>query len=197
MSPAVTVFGGSFDPVHAAHLEVARRALGQVPCDEVWFLPATRAVHKPAGPRAPAEHRRAMLEAALAGVECLRICDLELEHGVARRSLESVTELSTRWPGHRWYFLIGEDSFRQLESWYRPEEIFRIAAPVVAPRPGSGGERAAEWRGIPVRWLAGDEIDLDSTAIRAALARGEVPAGLDPGVMEYIREHGLYREQQG
>jgi nicotinate-nucleotide adenylyltransferase len=196
LSRVVAVFGGSFDPVHAAHLEVARRALAQVPCDEVWFLPAARAVHKPEGAHAHATHRRAMLELALDGSGSLEICSLELDHGTPRRSLDSLTELASRWPEHRWFFLIGEDSFRDLDTWYRPEELFSIAPPVVAPRPGSGGDRPGEWRGVPVRWLEGEEIDLDSTALREALARDEKPGGLDPRVLGYIREHGLYREQQ-
>lgn len=196
MSRAVAVLGGSFDPVHAAHVELARRARAQLPCEEVWFLPAARAVHKPAGASAPAADRRAMLELALDGETGLSICDLELEHGEPRRSLESLRELAARWPARLWYFLMGEDSFRALGSWYRPEELFRIARPVVAPRPGSGGERPDAWRGIAVQWLAGPEIDLDSTALRRALAEDRNPEGLDPRVLRYIREHGLYREQQ-
>lgn len=193
----MAIFGGSFDPVHAAHLEIARRARAQLPCDEVWFLPAARAVHKPQGAAVSAGHRRAMLALALEGERDLTICDLELEHGAPRRSLESVTELADRWPDQRWYFLMGEDSFRALETWYQPEQLLRLAPPVVAPRPGSRGEQPATWRDIPVCWLAGEAIDLDSTALREALGRGENPEGLDPRVLGYIREHGLYREQQG
>ena len=54
MSRTVAIFGGSFDPVHVAHVEVARRARAQLPCDEVWFLPAAQAIHKPAGAAAGA-----------------------------------------------------------------------------------------------------------------------------------------------
>ena len=91
MTPSVAIFGGSFDPVHDAHLDVARRARDQIPCDEVWFLPAARAVHKPSGAFAPAADRRAMLELALEGESSLMICDLELEHGAPRRSLDSLS----------------------------------------------------------------------------------------------------------
>ena len=196
MSRSITVFGGSFDPVHDAHVEVARRALRQLPCDEVWFLPAARAVHKPAGATASPEHRRAMLELALEGQAGLTVCDHELRQGRPMRSVETMRALAREWPDHRWYFLIGEDSFRDLDAWYEPEELFRIAPPVVAPRPGASGIRAAHWAGIGVRWLAGDEIDLDSTSLRAALGRGENPGGIDPRVLGYIREHDLYLEQR-
>jgi nicotinate-nucleotide adenylyltransferase len=195
LTRVVAVFGGSFDPVHLAHVEVARRALTQLPCDAVWFLPAARAVHKPRGAWAAAADRLRMLELALEGEASVEICRLETDLGEPQRSLVTVRELARRFPEHRWYFLLGEDSFRALDSWHRPGEIFGIAPPVVAPRPGSAGERPGAWRGHPVRWLAGEPIDLDSTRLREALARGEAPEGLDPRVLRYIREHGLYREQ--
>lgn len=195
MSRRVGVFGGSFDPVHDGHLGVARRALEQVPCDELWFLPAARAVHKPGGASAPAGDRRAMLELVLADEPRLELCALELEAPRPLRSLESLRRLAADWPEHRWFFVLGEDSFRALDTWYRPDELFRIAAPVVAPRPGASGDRPDRSHGVAVRWLEGEEIDLDSTAIRRALASGADPPGLHPAVRTYIREHGLYRKQ--
>lgn len=195
MNRTIGVLGGSFDPVHAGHVELARRALAQVPCDEVWFLPAARAVHKPHGAVASVADRVAMLERAIAGLPGLVICDAELEAGAARRSLHTLQELHQRWPEYEWRFLLGEDSFGDLEAWYRPAELLRLAPAVVAPRPGSTGPRPSGYSGQPVRWLQGAPIDLDSTSLRAALAQGEEPAGLDPAVLDYIRAHGLYREQ--
>ena len=93
MSLTVAVLGGSFDPVHDAHLTLARRCLEQVPCDEVWFMPADQAVHKPRGALASATHRRAMLELVLADEPALRLCTLELDRGRPMRSLRSVEQL--------------------------------------------------------------------------------------------------------
>jgi len=195
LSQVVGVLGGSFDPVHDAHLALARRALEQVPCDEVWFLPADRAVHKPTGPLADAERRRVMLELALADEPGMKICPLELAAARPMRSLESLSELKATWPGNRWYFLLGEDSFRAIDSWYRPDALFAIAPPVVLPRPGSTGERTQSYAGQPVTWLEGEELDLDSTSLRTRLAAGQKPDGLSPAVLDYILAHGLYREQ--
>ena len=196
MSPTVGVFGGSFDPVHEAHLSLARRSLEQVPCDEVWFMPAARAVHKPLGAGASAAARRAMLELVVADEGAFRLCTLELDHGEPMRSLRSLEQLSATWPDNDWYFILGEDSFRALDSWFRPRDLFRIAAPVVAPRPGSSGEHVVEYEGCPVLWLEGPALDLDSSSMRAKLAAGELPTGLDPGVLEYIRAHDLYTEKR-
>ncbi len=195
MSPTVGVFGGSFDPVHDAHLDLARRSLEQTPCDEVWFMPADRAVHKPDGARASAVHRRAMLELVLADEAAFGLCALELDYGEPMRSLQSLEYLRETWPDNNWYFILGEDSFRAVDSWFRPEELFKIAAPVVAPRPGSSGEHPGEFAGCPVIWLEGEELDLDSTSVRAKLAAGKIPSGLDRRVLEYIRGHGLYTEK--
>ena len=111
------------------------------------------------------------------------------------RSVESLREIAATWPDHRWYFVMGEDAFDDLDSWYEPAALFAIAAPVVAPRPGATGTRPRTWNGIAVRWLEGEEIDLDSTSLRDDLARGAIPQGIAPKVLAYIREHGLYREQ--
>ncbi len=196
MSLTVGVLGGSFDPVHDAHLALARRSLEQTPCDEVWFMPSGRAVHKPEGARASAQHRRAMLELVLADEAEFGLCTLELDCDEPLRSLWSLEQLRETWPGNDWYFILGEDSFRALDSWFRPEDLFRIASPVVAPRPGSSGERPAEFAGCPVFWLEGEELDLDSTSVRAKLALGEIPSGLDQRVLEYIRVHDLYTEKR-
>jgi nicotinate-nucleotide adenylyltransferase len=196
LSPTVGVLGGSFDPVHDAHLTLARRSLEQTPCDEVWFMPAGTAVHKPGGARVSAAHRRAMLEIVLGDEAAFGLCTLELDHGEPMRSLHSLEHLRETWPDNHWYFILGEDSFRSLDSWFRPRELFRIAAPVVAPRPGSSGERVAEFAGCPVVWLEGEELDLDSTSVRASLMAGENPSGLDRRVLEYILEHDLYTEKR-
>ena len=148
-------------------------------------MPAARAVHKPGGARVSAAHRRAMLEIVLADEVGFSLCSLELDRGEPMRSLESLEHLRETWPDNDWYFILGEDSFLDLESWYQPEELFRLAQPVVAPRAGPSRERRSEYAGQPVIWLAGEEINLDSTSIRAELASGGSAAGLDPRVLEY------------
>jgi nicotinate-nucleotide adenylyltransferase len=195
LNESVGILGGSFDPVHEGHLELARRALDQVPCDAVWFLPAARAIHKPRGADATAEHRRAMLEIALEGEPRMSICPIELEAEGPMRSVESMRHLAERHPSTRWFFLIGEDSFARLGSWYRPDELFDLADPVVLPRPGASTDRPSTVYGHRVRWLEGPPIDLSSTRLREQLQRGERPEGLLPGVIEYVRRHRLYSSE--
>jgi nicotinate-nucleotide adenylyltransferase len=191
----VGLLGGSFDPVHDAHLELARRALAQIPCDEIWFIPAATAPHKPEGAVASGEHRRAMLDLAVAQEPRVSICDIELRSEPGQRSVETLRALSVEHPSHEWFWILGEDSWRALPNWVEPEALLAMAAPVVLERRGSGAMRRPEAFGVRAIWLEGAPIDLSSTAIRAALARGDRPAGLPTPVFDYILEHGLYERR--
>ncbi len=195
MSPRVVgVYGGSFDPVHRAHVEIARRAREQVPCDEVWFVPAAVAVQKPEGPVASARDRVDMLEAAIAGRPGLAVSDVDLGHP-GRRALDTVRELGRRHPDVHWRWIMGQDSFDALDTWYRPGDLARLAPLVVQPRPGAAGTRASEYDGRPVTWLEGPELDVASTSVRAALGRGERPEAIPPAVLGIIERRGLYRQE--
>mgnify|MGYP006301719589 FL=1 len=183
--PVIGVYGGSFDPVHRGHLTIARRALAQVPCDEVWFVPAARSPFKPAGAQAAARDRVDLLEAALADEERMRVCTVELDHP-GRRSVDTVRSLREDRPEAHWRWIMGEDAFDDLPHWAEPEIFVALAPPVVQPRPGIVGERPATFAGAPVTWLEGEEIDVSSTAIRERLARGERPDDLHPRVLDLI-----------
>ena len=192
--PVVGLFGGSFDPVHRGHLEIARRARDQAGCEEVWFVPAGRAVHKPEGAHAGAEARVEMIERALRGSHGLRVERIEVDAGRPCRSIETVRALAARWPGTRWRLILGEDSWDALDSWVQPEELLTLAPPVVQARPGARGAGPALAARHPPFWLRGEPVDASSTDIRAALARGEAPEELPPEVLDYVRRHALYRE---
>lgn len=192
-APVIGLFGGSFDPIHRAHVEVARRARDQVPCDEVWFVPADRTPFKPDGPHVTAADRVDLIEIAIAGEPGLSVSTVEL--GVpGRRSVETVAVLQAAHPGTRWRWILGEDAFESLPRWADPDRFARMAPPIVQPRPGSNAERVTTFADAPVTWLVGEALDISSTLIREALCRGERPAELDPHVWEHIEERDLYRE---
>lgn len=192
--PLVGIYGGSFDPVHRGHVAIARRALEQVPCDEVWFVPAARSPFKPDGPIAPAADRVALLEAAVGDEPAFRVSEVELDHP-GRRSVETVRTLAREHPDHRWRWIMGEDAFDDLPRWASPEAFVALAPPVVQPRPGAHGERPSSFAGAPVTWLEGEQLDVSSTTVRSALAAGRTPEGLDPRVLALIEERGLYRQE--
>jgi nicotinate-nucleotide adenylyltransferase len=194
MTRRVGVFGGSFDPVHEAHLMVARRALDQASLDEVWLLPARRAPHKLRQAHASGVHRRKMLELVAADDPTLVVCDHELTRPAGRRSVETLEELDCLHPDVGFSFLMGEDSFRALDSWCAPERLAELAPFIVQPRPPVSELRPAEFGGVPVLWLVGEPVDLSATCIRSEIARGGRPSQLLKSVADYIVEHELYRD---
>lgn len=88
------------------------------------------------------------------------------------------------------YFLIGADAFAELSTWYRWQDLAAIVTFAVIDRPGASYQLPAGVRLQPVR---GVSLPISSSQVRQQLAAGETPHDLDPGVLAYIREHGLYR----
>lgn len=198
----IGLFGGSFDPVHDAHLELARRALKQLSLKEVWFLPAWRPPHKQDKELSSGEDRLAMLELALAGAKHLAICTIELERQEVGYTVQTVDALIHTHLNERFYLLMGEDSLNGISTWREPRRLLEMAPPIVMSRPidlqrsgafGKGGRRPDSLLGVDITWLKGEPLDLSSTSLREALRRGETPRGLAPSVLQYIEEHGLYR----
>ncbi len=199
----IGLLGGTFDPPHLAHIELARRALAQVGLREVWFIPAWRPPNKVDHPLTSSEHRLAMLELAIRGKKKLAICTIEIDQEEVAYTVQTVDALIHTHLGERFYLLLGEDNLRDLPRWREPTRLLEMATPVVMPRAvdlnrsgsyGAGGRRENAVMGVPIIWLKGEPLDLSSTRIREALAQGRRPKGLDDAVYAYIVEHGLYRE---
>lgn len=193
----IGVLGGSFDPVHEAHLELARRGRDQLDLDDIWLLPAGIPPHKDVAALTAVEHRLAMLRLAMDDEPRMSVCTFEIDRPGVHYSWQTLTELRRLHPQARFFFLMGEDSLLALGSWSHPADLVRLAVPVVCPRPGFGGPRPARVYGVAIHWLSGEELDLSSSALRERLGRGERPEGMDPAVLAYIDEHGLYRGDNG
>jgi nicotinate-nucleotide adenylyltransferase len=183
----VGLLGGTFDPVHNAHLAMARAALHALPLEKVLFMPTgTTRYRKPAV--ASAEHRLAMLKLALEGEPRLEIDPRELSAGASGYTADTLAELHRELgPRVSLYFLMGADQYAKLGSWHRPEEVRRLARIAVFERPGAPAPDASVER-IPM-----PAMDVSASAIRARAARGEDLAGLvPPAVANYIRRERLY-----
>ena len=205
------LLGGTFDPVHAGHLALARRAADGLAA-EVRLLPAGQPPHREA-PQASAGQRLAMLELAVAADPRLRVDPRELQRDGPSYTVDTLRELRQELGlDAPLGLLLGADAFLGLPSWHQWASIPQLAHLVVVTRPGSRLDllppplQAAledRWTSDPRR-LAGRPAGLvhqlqmqpdpsSSTAIRAALARGESPAALAAAVLAYIRQQGLYR----
>ena len=199
------IFGGTFDPVHSAHIEMARRAADQYRLDRVLFIPAGNPPHKHAD--ASFEHRYRMVELA-----CLadpRFVASRLEEGAAKsysiETIERVKAENGAVPGtttpnaappaerdvnRALFFIIGSDAFAEIQTWRRWQDVIRAVEFIVVARPG---HEISAPPGARVHRLDSVELPVSSSDIRDALARGESPPELPPAVAAYIHKQRLYR----
>jgi nicotinate-nucleotide adenylyltransferase len=202
----IGIFGGSFDPVHEGHLHVARAAARAFDLDRIVWIPAARPPHKPDRILADGPERVRMLEIALRGEPTWSIDPLELERGGPSYTIDTLRALPARLglaPDAELYLVIGGDNLQGFARWREARELFRRAQPVIVVRRGDeralvreiehelGPELALRLeRGLVVEPI----VRTSSTDLRDRLLRGESPSDeLPPGVLEYIRAHGIYR----
>ncbi len=199
----IGILGGSFDPVHWGHLLLAETCREQCCLDEIWFLPAATPPHKLRRPLSSAAHRVAMLQLAIAGHKALHVSTLEIDRGGVSYTVQTLVELNERHPADEWFFLMGADSLQDLPAWYQPQEICRLAIPVVVRRVGAPEPDLDVLRPVttPERLAAIREhqaqmplIELSSTAIRQAVRTGRSIRYQTPRAVEkYIQAQDLYR----
>ncbi len=184
----LAIFGGAFDPVHAAHLTVAREAASLCALDCVLVVPAANPPHKRL--HTPYDHRYRMVELAVAGDPVLEASRLEALTAHSY-SIDTIERVRARiHPDDQLFFLIGADAFAEIRTWVRWQDVIRAVEFVVVSRPGF---RYDPPEGARVHRLDSLALPIASSDLRQRLAAGETPAEIPPPVIEYIREHGLYR----
>jgi nicotinate-nucleotide adenylyltransferase len=182
----VGILGGTFDPVHNAHLAIARAALERLDLGRILWIPTGAPPYRSA-PIAPAAHRVAMLKLALAGEARYAIDERELRPGASGFTFDSISSLNDEQPESRFVLIMGADQYARRATWHRWTDIEKLCDVAVAARPGSNLDGKA--RTIPMTPMA-----ISASDIRAGVGRGEDVSALLPApVLSYIREHGLYR----
>ena len=183
------LFGGSFDPVHVAHLMVAEAAADELDAT-VRFLPAREQPFKRAAHLASAEQRAEMLDRAVSGNPRLRVERVELALPTPSYTVRTLRALAEREPGNRFMLLLGADAARDLAAWWEVEALPGLADIVVFARPGGSVPRhPLISRVIPV-----PSIDLSATQVRERVRQGRSIRYFVPdAVREYIAANGLYR----
>lgn len=178
------IFGGTFDPIHKAHLVVAREAAEAFSLDRVLFVPAANPPQKEAG--AGYEDRYKMVELACAGEP--RFVPSRLEEG-SGKSYSIYTIQRAAATNRELFFIIGSDAFAEIRTWYRWEDVIRMVQFIVVTRPGHS---YVQPEGARVHLLETVALPVSSSDIRKALARGENPPELPRDVTNYIRSRHLY-----
>jgi nicotinate-nucleotide adenylyltransferase len=186
----IALFGGTFDPIHEAHLKIAREAAKQFHLDRVLMIPAARPPHKAGATRAPFEHRFRMVEIACQREPSCKASRLD-EFGESSYSIQTIQRARAEFgPQVQLFFLIGADAFAELRTWHRWREVISAVEFIVVDRPGAEYEPI---EGVRVRRLEGMQLPISSSEIRRKLAAGEEVTDLTPGVREYIKRNELYQ----
>lgn len=199
----VGLLGGSFNPPHVGHLQVARAAREALRLDAVWLVPAARPPHKPDHPEMAAAEDRLAMSRLATREEGLGVCDVELLRSGPSYTIDTVRELKAAHPGTRFAWLVGSDSVDELPTWRRAQELLREVDVVVVTRPGHdleanlavvAGALGAEAADLLRRFVVEVEAPVSSTEVRRRIRAGEPwEDQVPPAVAEYIRSRGLYR----
>ncbi|CAN5528907.1 nicotinate (nicotinamide) nucleotide adenylyltransferase [soil metagenome] len=194
------IFGGTFDPIHVAHLAVAEAARDELGLASVTFIPAGRPPHKDDRVISPAAHRFAMVEAAIAGNPAFGVSRMEIDRAGPSWTVDTLAALRPVDPTPL-ALIIAMDSFLDLPSWHEPSRVLELATLVVAPRDGVP-DAPADFleRHLPgavgrVMLLDGPRLRLSASELRGRAAAGRSLRYLVPdAVRAYIDDHGLYQD---
>lgn len=192
----IGLLGGSFDPVHVAHIALARSALQALGLAEVQLIPAANPWQR-AALHATAQQRRDMLELAIDGHPGLAVNPIEIDRGGATYTIDTLRALPQ---DARYVWLLGADQLANFCTWRDWQDIARQVDLAVATRPGtalSAPPALAEHLrslGRDLQELPFSPMPVSASQIRQRLAQGESTEGLlDPAVTAYIAAHNLYR----
>lgn len=189
----VGLFGGTFDPVHNAHVALARSALADLQLDEVRWVPAGQPWQKERQ-ITDAAHREAMVRLAIAGEPRFVLDRIEIERQGPSFTLDTVRELQAALPGNAWVLLIGQDQYAGLHSWNGWQELLSRVTLAVANRPGVAPAVHPDVLRFPHRSVPLAMLDISSTDIRRRTLEGRDISKLVPAaVAGYIDNHALYR----
>lgn len=137
MSVRIGLFGGTFNPVHRCHLEIARQARTRLKLDRVLFIPSGDPPHKAAGSLAPAPHRVEMVRLAIAHDPTFAVSEVESSRLTKSYSIDTVRALRAEFgPETELFFILGLDAFLEFPSWRKPKELLSLCHFVVVSRPG-------------------------------------------------------------
>jgi nicotinate-nucleotide adenylyltransferase len=199
--PRIGIIGGTFDPIHHGHLFVAEEARVRFGLARVLVIPHGQAPHKEPEGITPAERRYAMCELAVASNPALEVSRVEIDRPARSYTIHTLLALREAYgEAAEFYFIIGADAVLEIMTWYRPDDVLREAQLVAVNRPGSDLSELAdvigEERAARVQVMQVPDLEISSTDIRERVREGRPVRYLVPhGVVQYIGNHRLYREE--
>ncbi|MDX1590796.1 MAG: nicotinate (nicotinamide) nucleotide adenylyltransferase [Balneolaceae bacterium] len=191
----VGIFGGTFDPVHTGHIEAVHSFLSSHLIDEVWVVLTPDPPHKSESPdRASFQHRLEMLKLAFDGMARVKISTIEKELSRPSYTLQTLQVLSTKYPGHRFFLCIGEDSVSSFHDWHRYKDILNDYSLIAVKRPGSDAEKAQPDVLEKTIFVEHKPVDVSSTGVREG--KSGIMEKVPDEIASYIKEHELYAQKR-
>lgn len=201
----IGIMGGTFDPIHNAHLMLARQALKEYHLDEIWFMPSHNPPHKTDHRVTGTKDRCEMVKLAIAGEPRFRFSDFEISRAGNTYTAQTLKLLKEAYPKHTFFFIVGADSLYHIESWYHPEEVMRQVTILAAGRECEDASCTLEEQaaylikkyGAAIFLLHSDTMEVSSQELREREMNGGRIHNLVPeNVERYIEEHGLYQNPE-
>jgi nicotinate-nucleotide adenylyltransferase len=196
------ILGGTFDPPHNGHLQIAAAAQAALELEQIVFMPARQPPHKLDDAVSPLETRVALLELALLERPAFVISLLEAHRQGPSYTVDTLRALRAELGGDaEIFFIMGEDSLQDFSTWHQPEEIVKLCKLAVLQRPGYDvnlDELERTVRGVKKNtvMIRAPEVDISSREIRERVARGQaIREFVPPLVADYIESHHLYSEK--
>ncbi len=200
MSDHIGVYGGTFDPVHIAHLAAAEAARESAGLSTILFVPNNRQPLKVEGPYASGPQRLRMVQAAIAGNPAFRASDVELRQDGPSYTIATMDALARQFPGARLRFLLGLDAALGLAAWRQPARLIEDYRPIIMSRPGWS---EPDWQGLErihpgarslLQIVTVPALAIASSELRARIGAGHTVRYLIPDpVINLIEKEGLYR----
>ena len=189
----IGIYGGTFDPVHRGHLQLALNARTQFSLDKVIFVPAYQPPHKQELlSLTSAEDRYEMVRLALLDEPLLEISDCELRRKGHSYTFDTLSEFEKKYSNTEFFLILGKDAFEGIDAWHRADELKKKVRFLVAKR-GVGEVYAP--KGLSAEWIRMPLCPISASGIREAVKCGKnVDDYVSPKVLHYIHEHELYRK---
>lgn len=185
------ILGGSFNPIHLQHIQIALAAKKHYQLDEVWFMPVFQPVHKPGDTLLDYPARRQLLQVAIANHAGLLISDIEEELGGASYTVRTVATLQQRYPEREFFLLIGGDSLMELHTWREIDLLASMVEFIVVERPGY--ERTTALANVRVHWAECQLSQVSASGIRERLQKHDfADLPLSPEVLFLVMFNNYY-----
>lgn len=195
MTMRVGIYGGTFDPVHLGHINLALEIKEKWPLDEIWFVPAQKNPLKENGAVASPSMRLEMLEEAIENIPYFKICTIEIEKDTPSYTIDTIRELKEKFPRNEFYLILGDDSLKNFEKWRDPEKIAQEIPLIVGRRLGDKINFTSPVIEEAVNKGKMDTsiMEVSATTIRDRCQKGMIIEHMVPAkVVDYIYDNGLY-----